>query len=122
MNKKFLYQMLLIVVFFLGCTDQRPEREFEARVDQVLADSWNYYKRHYIQADGRVRRPDNGNDTVSEGQAYALLRAVWSGDQATFERCYHWAAENLSQKKLITPHPGPLPSKGEGTWFKPPPA
>ncbi len=107
--------------FSLG--SQRPEREFEARLDQVLAASWNYYKSHYVQPDGRVSRPDNGNDTVSEGQAYALLRSVWSGDQATFERCYGWAEENYRKKGLKAaicwPGTGGRMIRAGGGWWMP---
>ena len=70
------------------------------RLDAALTASWAFYKTHYILPDGRVKRPDTKNDTVSEGQAYALLRAVWSNDQATFDRCYGWTEANLSQKNL----------------------
>ncbi len=103
-----------LAILLLACRDHQPEQEFQARLDRVLAASWSFYKTHYIQPDGRVKRPDNQNDTISEGQAYALLRSVWSRDQATFDRCYEWAESHLSQKKLITPHPDPLPSRGEG--------
>ncbi len=112
--KKLLWHVLLLAILLLGCRDYQPEQEFKARLDRVLAASGSYYKSHYIQPDGRVKRPGDQNDTVSEGQAYALLRSVWSRDQATFDRCYEWAESHLSQKKLITPHPDPLPSRGEG--------
>ena len=40
------------------------------------------------------------NDTVSEAQAYAMLRAVWMNDKQTFDSCYRWSEENLSRNKL----------------------
>jgi endo-1,4-beta-D-glucanase Y len=106
--------IFIMAMLFLACADQQPEKEFQVRLDKVLASSWPFYKRHYIQPDGRVKRLDNRNDTISEGQAYALLRSVWSRDQATFDRCFDWTARHLSQKKLVTPHPDPIPSRGEG--------
>jgi endoglucanase len=92
--------LLILVISTLACTDHRPEKEFQQRLDTVLVASWAFYKTHYILPDGRVKRPDNQDDTVSEGQAYALLRAVWSDDQATFDRCYSWTENHLSQKTL----------------------
>jgi endoglucanase len=38
-----------------------------------------------------------GGITTSEGQAYAMLRAVWMGDRATFDRTYNWALANLNK-------------------------
>ncbi len=51
----------------------------------------------YVDPDGRVVRRDQGGDTVSEGQAYALLLAVAVGDQATFDRVWGWTRANLQQ-------------------------
>src|SRR4051812_42551838 len=42
----------------------------------------------YVEADGRVARHDQGDDTVSEGQSYALVLALVAGDTATFDRVW----------------------------------
>jgi endoglucanase len=49
----------------------------------------------YVDADGRVVRRDQGDDTVSEGQAYAMLVAVGIGDRAAFARIWEWTATHL---------------------------
>lgn len=49
----------------------------------------------YVTDAGRVVRTDQGGDTVSEGQAYALLVAVATGDRATFARVWAWTRANL---------------------------
>ncbi|MGQ0616450.1 MAG: glycosyl hydrolase family 8 [Acidimicrobiia bacterium] len=49
----------------------------------------------YLDDDGRVVRRDQGGDTVSEGQAYAMLVTVAAGDRARFDRAWRWAQENL---------------------------
>lgn len=49
----------------------------------------------YLDDDGRVVRRDQGGDTVSEGQAYAMLVAVAAGDRARFDRAWRWAQEHL---------------------------
>jgi endoglucanase len=96
--------ILVLALFFSACTDRSPEEQFQARLDTALRASWAFYKTHYILAEGRVKRPDTRDDTVSEGQAYALLRAVWSNDQAAFDRCYAWAENHLSQRTLKGAH------------------
>lgn len=49
----------------------------------------------YVDADGRVVRRDQGGDTVSEGQAYALVLAQVAGDHATFGRVWAWTVTHL---------------------------
>lgn len=89
-----------LLVALLGCAGGNSEREFRHRLDGILRDSWEFYKIHFITPEGRVKRPENQHDTVSEGQAYAMLRAGWSNDQAAFDRVYDWTEKNLSQKNL----------------------
>jgi len=89
-----------------------------ARVEQALKASWQSYVRHYISPEGRVMIPERGGETISEAQAYALLRAVWAGDQATFARVYAWTYHNLSRQKT---HGDSLLSwrwgrKADGSW------
>lgn len=47
----------------------------------------------YVEPDGRVVRRDEGGDTVSEGQAYALLLAAAIGGDPTFDRVWMWTTE-----------------------------
>jgi endoglucanase len=49
----------------------------------------------YMAADGRVVRHDQGGDTVSEGQAYAMLLAVALGDQDRFALAWSWDRQHL---------------------------
>ncbi|MBS1678107.1 MAG: glycoside hydrolase [Actinobacteria bacterium] len=49
----------------------------------------------YVEPDGRVSRTDQGGDTVSEGQAYAMLLAVVARDRRTFADVWGWTRENL---------------------------
>jgi endo-1,4-beta-D-glucanase Y len=51
----------------------------------------------YVAQNGRVVRRDQGNDTVSEGQAYAMLVAAATGDRARFERVWSWTKSNLQR-------------------------
>ena len=69
----------------------------------------------YVEPDGRVSRHDQGGDTVSEGQAYAMLLAGAQGRARTFAKVWDWTRENLRQPdgllawhweggKVVDPH------------------
>jgi endoglucanase len=49
----------------------------------------------YMGADGRVTRHDQGGDTVSEGQAYAMLLAVATRDEKRFDVLWRWTRAHL---------------------------
>jgi endo-1,4-beta-D-glucanase Y len=49
----------------------------------------------YVADDGRAVRHDEGGDTVSEGQAYALLLAAATGDEERFEQVWSWTRAHL---------------------------
>jgi endoglucanase len=67
--------------------------------ENILQESWQAYKTHFIQADGRVVDHSNADITTSEGQAYAMLKALWINDQATFDLVWTWAKANLDYEK-----------------------
>lgn len=62
----------------------------------MLRQSWKAYVAHFIQADGRVIDHSAEGISTSEGQSYAMLRAVWMDDRATFDKTYRWAIDNLN--------------------------
>jgi len=66
----------------------------------LLAESWEAYKQRFIQADGRVIDWERNGRTVSEGQAYAMLRAVLADDPDTFDQTLRWAEDNLTRSAL----------------------
>lgn len=55
----------------------------------------------YMDANGRVVRRDQGGDTVSEGQAYAMLLSVAVGDTRTFEHAWGWARAHLQRSDWL---------------------
>lgn len=67
----------------------------EAGADRALARVWAAYRDAYIEADGRVVDRGHGGITTSEGQAYAMVRAVWVDDRGTFERVRAWTRDHL---------------------------
>lgn len=60
--------------------------------------SWNYYKNIFISDDGRVIDYQRGSVTTSEGQAYAMRRALMMRDKKTFDKSYNWVKNNLQHK------------------------
>src|SRR5690242_4146357 len=100
MNKIFFSLLaglcvMMLVAWLLSLRDNSDTRQSS----QMLTDSWRGYKNYFIQEDGEVRRPREG-DAISEGQANALLRAVVMGDRKTFDRILKWTEEHLSRKAL----------------------
>lgn len=60
--------------------------------------TWRYYKKTFISNDGRIIDYQRGSVTTSEGQAYAMIRAVIMRDKVTFDKTYDWAKYNLQHK------------------------
>jgi endoglucanase len=68
---------LLVLLALAGCGEREP------------------FLDRYVDDDGRVVRHDQGGDTVSEGQAYAMLLAAAEGDEPRFEAVWRWTREHL---------------------------
>ncbi|TVQ05433.1 MAG: glycosyl hydrolase [Leptolyngbya sp. DLM2.Bin27] len=79
----------------LTSNDMALELPVTSEHNDQLLESWLAYRDRFIQPDGRVIDREDGDRTVSEGQAYAMLRAVAINDPDTFERTYNWAKTNL---------------------------
>lgn len=70
-----------------------------------LSESWNYYKSNFIQSYGQVVDRSNGDTTTSEGQSYAMLRAVLLNDKSTFDGIWQWTQDHFqfrTQDKLFS--------------------
>lgn len=83
----------LILLFLTACQTSRPMLP----LNLLIPSAWEGYQRQFIARDGRVIRPANQNDTVSEGQAYAMLMAVALHDRMTFDRVWDWTRTHLSR-------------------------
>lgn len=73
------------------------ERGWVERVDlfEAVAAGQRFLDRWVV--DGRVVRHDQGGDTVSEGQAYAMMIAAGLGDEDTFRELWHWTQTELQR-------------------------
>jgi endoglucanase len=65
---------------------------------ELLQQSWQAYRQRFIQGDGRVIDRESGDRSTSEGQAYAMLRAVFMDDRETFDRVLNWGENNLQRR------------------------
>lgn len=63
----------------------------------LITSSWDFYKKKFINADGRVIDFSQNNITTSEGQSYAMLRSVWVDDKTTFDKVWHWTKTTLKR-------------------------
>lgn len=73
----------------VGDAGPSAREEAEAAAEEFLG--------RYLDDDGRVVRRDQGGDTVSEGQAYAMLLAVATDDAERFDDVWRWTEDNLLQ-------------------------
>ena len=64
----------------------------------MLSALWGSYKKEYFDANsGRVHDRQQNDLTTSEGQSYALLRAVWQDDKPSFDKAWEWTRQNLQK-------------------------
>jgi endo-1,4-beta-D-glucanase Y len=89
----FLAFLLLAVGVLPSCREPTADR-----LPWVLQASWASYRQHFIATEGRLVLEEQGGGTISEAQAYALLRALWAGDEQTFGRVCQWTRANLSRE------------------------
>jgi endoglucanase len=89
--------------------------------EELLRQSWLAYRDRFIQADGRVIDREAADRSTSEGQAYAMLRAVMMDDPATFERILQWSENNLRRRgDLKNPASIPLDQLWAWQWGRAP--
>jgi endoglucanase len=81
--------------FFKNSSGPKSASQAATGAQPELANTWESYKKRFIEADGRTLDPGRGNITTSEGQAYTLLRAVWQNDRGTFDQALAWTDRNL---------------------------
>jgi len=74
-----------------------PDPRKGAAARDPVAEAATRFLDRYVDGSGRVVRIDEAGDTVSEGQAYAMLLAVAVDDRATFDRAWRWAEQHLQR-------------------------
>ena len=66
------------------------DRTIQPEATISLKESWDAYRKRFIQADGRIIDWEAEEKSTSEGQAYALFRAVFVDDRESFDRTLKW--------------------------------
>ena len=85
-------------------TLQSPEEWRAEDVQRDLSAAWVAYREVFIGPRGQLKRPRDHYDTVAEGQANAMVRAVWLDDRETFNLLYLWTEQNLSRLARFGDH------------------
>lgn len=68
------------------------------QAEEAAQDAARAFLDRYVDHEGRVVRLDQGGDTVSEGQSYALVLAEVADDDETYRRVWRWTEENLQRQ------------------------
>lgn len=90
-----LVALVFAAAFFcLAMPNVSGKQKPPVSIDQVLNNSWAFYKSRFMANGERVVSEYYGG-TISEGQSYALLKAVWMGEPETFERVWHWTKQAM---------------------------
>lgn len=92
--------LVLVLQLLAGCAQEArhhdtPSERPHAAV-QARRSAADFFVR-YVSKDGQVVRHDQGDDTVSEGQAYALLLAAAMRDREHFNRVMSWTKRHLER-------------------------
>lgn len=87
--------MIALFVFYENSNYSAVRRPFSSYT--ILSSSWENYKKRFINGDGRVIDYSQHSITTSEGQGYAMLRAVWSDDKVTFDRVWKWTRDTMKR-------------------------
>lgn len=85
---------LVLAVAAAGCGSSHTVGD-QARLLAAARSDARAFLDTYVARDGRVVRHDQAGDTVSEGQAYAMLLAVALNDRERFARVWSWTATHL---------------------------
>ncbi|HEY1538114.1 MAG TPA: glycosyl hydrolase family 8 [Solirubrobacteraceae bacterium] len=90
---------LLGVLATSGCGDGDDARAAATTpsAENLARAATDRFLDRYLAADGRVVRRDQGGDTVSEGQAYAMLLTAAAGDGVRFDRVWKWTRAHLQR-------------------------
>jgi len=78
----------------------------EIAARKILTRAYEAWRRLYVTGQGargalRIRRPEDNDDTVSEGIAYGMLIAAYHGDRAIFDGLFAYAKARLDGNGLM---------------------
>ena len=92
-NHLIIIVVLLILLVAPGCSREAlPTNPTAAFLDEA----WVAYKSVFIKPEGYVWDQAR-REVTSEGQSYALMRAVWMKDRAAFDLVFNWTEAHLAR-------------------------
>jgi len=95
-RRRWLLAAVVVVLLAVAGVIFR-NRQQPSTADRAARTLAAHFLATWVDADGRVVRRDQGNDSVSEGQAYGMLLAVTAGDRAKFDTIWSWTRMHLQQ-------------------------
>jgi endo-1,4-beta-D-glucanase Y len=104
MKKKIFGAVLIllacvIVMVVLYKNSQKSRIPIVFSPTTMINGLWENYKIDYWdQNTGRTFDKQRNDITTSEGQSYAMLRAVWQDDKTTFDKTWQWTKLNLKRQ------------------------
>lgn len=72
------------------------ESSLNETLKPILQTSWKFYKTRFM-ADGSHVTSNTYSGTISEGQSYAMLKAVWMDDPESFQRTWQWTQQHMKR-------------------------
>jgi endo-1,4-beta-D-glucanase Y len=77
-------------------TPRPPAVHTQWPLRQLLKKSWQFYKDRFL-VDGAHVVSNTYGGTISEGQSYAMLKALWMNEPATFDKVWQWTKRNMKR-------------------------
>jgi endo-1,4-beta-D-glucanase Y len=77
-----------------------PNCTFPPYNTDSIATAYSTWKSRFVTG-GRVVRPENANDTVSEGIAYGMLIGVYMNDRSMFDQLWSYAKSHFDGNGLM---------------------
>lgn len=87
----------IALILLAGSGAHAADASHRGTAASTLRQTWEGYKRVFVQGDGRVIDRERNQVSASEGQAYTMLRAVWMSDRPTFSLVWGWTEDNLRE-------------------------
>jgi endoglucanase len=79
-----------------GIAQQQAGPANKQWVKSLMSKNWAFYKSNHMDNTQRVVSNNYGG-TISEGQSYALARALFHNDAVTFDRVVRWTVGNMGR-------------------------
>jgi endo-1,4-beta-D-glucanase Y len=96
-----LAPLLLVIVLLAGCGNDDGGADPAEDPSSSASPAARHFLDTYLTDDGRVLRRDQGDDIVSEGQAYGMLIAELAGRDDLVPTIWSWSEQHLGRSDLL---------------------